>query len=607
MSTPSDRDRLLGLLSLAPPAGLREAGRFRSAEEYDAFLRQTHLNPDDYWLTLAQEITWIKQPHGLGGPGDWFPGGQLNLCLNCLDEPLTRGLASTLLNVTWEDGLQDYPAWSLSQIQNGVALVCTELRSFNLQAGDRVLLALPPGPELVLATLASLRLGLTCVPFDPAVGPARLARRATVAHCRAVVTSGSSTGVAEIVKESKSWGVIHRLVLDPGWDSAPPQALPEAMPVPAMHPCFLLADSAGTLYSLPSAGFMIQALSACRTVLDSRGSVDRYWLQTPAHYTCLQASVLGLLMCGSTVALASALATPTPDELLKALSIVRPRVALVQERDLQRMLESYQCSGRIYSQPGPELFILEGETVEPSFYQYLRSMVFDGNTHVVQVLSRVEGGGFLAGPCPTVTPIRPASVSLPLPGIDLTVVDDHDKECHINHGGFLALRQMTPGIPFELQRLKLPVRLGARCRRDAAGYLWTMGEAPIERPEGQTVSASELEAVIASLSGVEQVAVVRYQDQQGIWRTHAFVKLTGGETELPRIKLELTQKLGAGSVPESLQVVSQLPYSRSGKLLRSVLQRIALGDIEGLGDLEAVADPELVQKLILSVKRDASR
>jgi acetyl-CoA synthetase len=580
----SNRDQLLGLSSLAPPASLRKAGHFQSVEEYDAYIRQTYLNPDDYWHSMAREISWIRQPHGLGGPGDWFPDGQLNLCVNCLDVPLARGLTSTLLKVSWECEVRDCPEWSLSQIQNCVAWLCGKLLAFGLSVGDRVLLALPPGPDLVVATLASLRLGLTCVPFDPAVGPTRLARRATAAQCRAVVTSGCVTGVNEIVPELRNGGVPHHLVLEPGWESASPQPLPQPVPIPAMHPCFLLADSAGTLYTLPSAGFLIQALSACRAVLDNRGSGDRYWLQTPAHYTCLQASVLGLLSCGSTVALASALATPTPDELLKALSIVHPRVALIQARDIQRMLESYQTSRRTYHQPGPELFILEGETVDPSFYLYLRTMVFDGNTHVVQVLSRVEGGGFLAGPCPTVTPVRPASVSLPLPGMDLTVVDDHDEECHINHGGFLALRQMTPGMPLELQRGKLPVRLGVRCRRDAAGYLWTMGEAPIERPEGQTITASELEAVIASLAGVEQVVVVRYQDQQDVWHTHAFLKLTDGEHALARIKNELAQKVGAASVPERFQVVSQLPYSRSGKLLRSVLRRVALGDIDGLGD-----------------------
>jgi acetyl-CoA synthetase len=603
----TNRNQLLGLSSLAPPAALRTAGRFQSVEEYDAFLRQTHLNPDEYWTTLAKEITWIEQPLGLGGPGDWFPGAQLNVCVNCLDVPLARGLPSTLLKVSWEGQLQDCPAWSLSQIQNCVAGICSKLDTFGLSVGDRILLALPPGPDLVFATLASLRLGLTCVPFDPAVGPTRLARRATAAHCRAVVVSARSTGIEEIVQEIKNGGVTHHLVLEPGWENAAPRALPTPVPVPAMHPCFLLADSAGTLYSLPSAGFLVHGLSACRAILDNRGGDDRYWLQTPAHYTCLQAAVLGLLSCGSTVALASALATPTPDELLKALSIVHPRVALIQARDLQRMLAPYHTSGRTYHQPGPELLILEGETVEPSFYQYLRTMVFDGNTHVVQVLSRVEGGGFLAGPCPTVTPVRPASVALPLPGIDLTVVDDRDEECHTNHGGFLALRRMTPGISIELQQTKLPVRLGVRCRRDAEGHLWTMGEAPIERPEGQTVTASELEAVIASLAGVEQVVVVRYQDQKDVWHTYAFVKLTEGEQALARIKHELAQKVGAASVPERFQVVNQLPYSRSGKLLRSVLRRVALGDIDGLSDLEAVTDPEQVQNLISTMKQDASK
>lgn len=296
----------------------------------------------------------------------------------------------------------------------------------------------------------------------------------------------------------------------------------------------------------------------------------------------------------------------TPDEILNALSMAHARVALIQARDLQRMFEAFQRGGQPYRKPGPELLLLEGETVEPSFYRYLRTMVFDDTTHVVQTLSRVEGGGYLAGPCPAVTVIKPASVSLPLPGIDLAVIDDRNLECEINRGGFLAQNRMTPGMPLELQRTKLPVRLGVRCRRDAAGYLWTMGESPLERPEGETVTASELEAVIARLQGVEQVAVVRYQDQQGRWRSHAFVKLTGGEPELSRIKQELALKVGAESMPNSFQIVSFLPYSRSGKLLRSVLRRIALGDVDGLVDLEAVTDPELVQNLILTMKREPS-
>jgi acetyl-CoA synthetase len=183
--------------------------------------------------------------------------------------------------------------------------------------------------------------------------------------------------------------------------------------------------------------------------------------------------------------------------------------------------------------------------------------------------------------------------------MDLFVVDPRGRECPANRGGLLALRQPVPALALELRDSRFPLALGVQARMDRAGTLWTMGEIALESSAEAGPSLPELEARIGGLPGVEQVAVVRFQDPCGSLRTLAFVRRTPTAPSLEALRQQLQERFGERSVPDSFQQVQALPVSRNGKLLRSVLQRIASGDIEGLAEMDLAADPAVVRELIL--------
>jgi acetyl-CoA synthetase len=189
-------------------------------------------------------------------------------------------------------------------------------------------------------------------------------------------------------------------------------------------------------------------------------------------------------------------------------------------------------------------------------------------------------------------------VALPAPGVDLAVVDERGAPCPPAHGGVVALRRITPGMPLELQRQKPPLTVGVRARQDREGRLWTMGDVSLPRSDEDALALPEQEAVIAALPGVDGVAVVRYTDGAGVPRSKAFIKLQGGEQALEEIRRTLQRRFGARAVPDGFQVVAELPYSRTGKLLRSVLRRIASGELDGVEELSSLVDPALLRGLV---------
>jgi acyl-coenzyme A synthetase/AMP-(fatty) acid ligase len=358
-----------------------------------------------------------------------------------------------------------------------------------------------------------------------------------------------------------------------------------------MSPALVVADATGRLLALPAAGFLVQAKLAYRWLLDGRGGDDVHGFLCPSHHVSLLAGLAGALACGG---VAAPLPLPADASGWGAPRALGVRVLLVRAKNLPPPPDA---GAPPPSHPGPELVALEGESVAPRIYHWVKGGLFAQDTHVVQVLSRPEAGGFVAGPCPGLIPVRPASVSLPAPGLDLWVVDRAGQPCPVHHGGLLSLRQACPGLPLELQREKPPWVLGVRVRMDADNGLWPMGEWSPPRGPSAT-SLPELEAVLAAMPGVEQAAVVAYNDAQGILRTAAFVRLAPDGPDLDQVRERLRQRLGDASLPDSLQSVAQLPMSRTGKLLRSVLRRVARGEEIPIEELESVADPETLRPLL---------
>lgn len=589
------RAGLLGFAAISPPASLAEGARYPTAKAYRDFLNRAARDPAAFWLEMAADLHWAEPPRSIGGPGDWFPGGRLNLTVACLDVWIEAeaGGREALIAV---DG-QSRTSLSFNALMSRVGILCARLERLGLTPGDRVLLALPRGYELWCAVLATLRLGLTCVPLDPGLGdPGRVRRRAEAASVAAALTSQAEVS-AGTVGDFDALPVKARDVLEPTWERDA-FAPPAPVLVDPMHPAFVLADAGGRVFSLPTAGAGLHGLSAYLHLLDGRGPGDLHWFQTPAHHASFLTGSLGAMVAGGRVVAPVTGVLGDPDSFIKTLAQISPRVVVIQAKILDRVVSACQQGDGDPCGAGPELLVVDGVSVSPTFYQYLRHGLFDGRTHVVQVLSRPEAAGFVAGPHPGATPVKPAAAGPGAPGLALTVVDPQGRRCQPNHGGLLALDAIVPGLALELQQNPPPVPLGLRVRVDPDGQIWSVGEAKVSLPDEERIPSTEVEAHICSLPEVEACAVVVVRDGGGRARSRAYVKGPEGEMALAEIRRSVAEQLGPEAVPDVIQLVPDLPVSRSGKLLRSVLRRIASGDTEGLDELGQVSDPGLVGTLV---------
>lgn len=587
---PDERRRMLGLASYMPPPELSKGARFASAQDYQAFVDDTRRRPDQYWASFIETIRWRKAPDGVGGPGDWYPGGQLNLVETCLDATGAVPLRTpALCTVDSETGRTT--VLSRSELLRRVdALEARIVDTLHLSPGDRVFLAVPDAEAMIAAILACLRRGLTCVPQSATYPRERLARRFEASACKAEIRGPDTPGV--------SGGESRQLVLEPGWDSFEGKAL-EPVAVPSMHPAFVVGDNSGQLFTLPTAGFLVQAISSYRHLLDGRGQGDLLWAQTPPHHTSLLAATIGALSEGGQIGVLPEVASDSAAGFLRVIDALRPRCLLSNWKRLLRVVTQAADAGQTAATRGPDILILEGEMVEPRDYRFIHDHLFQGNTHVVQVISRPESGGFVAGSYPPVSNARPSTVGAAAPGFDLVVVNTNMTDAELGRGGLLALRRAVPGLALELQRLDPPLALEVKARLDGAGHIWPMGEGKVPRQMSRPVAIRELEAALASRKGVEQVVVIRFQDEGGEERMTAFVKPEPGATvDLDAMRRHVEAQFTPDSMPDQFLIVRELPHSRLGKLLRGVLKRIAAGEPIHPEELASITDAEVVEDLI---------
>ncbi len=581
MTEGTDRSRLLGLATYEPTERLRAGARQADPRAYLEFLDGSRT--ESYWLELAAEIPWSDPPAVARDARGWFPGGRFNLGRALLD----RAAPFPLLERGADGSLRRVARGDLAGLSDALA---SRLAETGLAPGQRVCVALSSGADAVAALVGCWLRGLAVVPADLERDGVTLVRRTKEQGCRLVVTDEAAiTGPSRERVRELPFGPLPVLV----WDRASaPEERPTPPPaLPADHPAVVFPEPSGPCFTIGAAGLAVNGLSALRHLADGRGAGDSILLLLPLRHSSFGSLVAGALLSEQTVLLAS------PTDTAAASAALRSGEARVAMTTAE-IVSALARDGGPRGIPGPALLLVEGESVEPSLIRTLRESVFDGGTHVVQVLSRPEVGGLVAGPGAASTPVRAGSVCLPAPGLAIAVVDAKGERCPPGHGGRLALERPAPSLAAELSRGKPPYVLGVRARTDRDGALWVLGDLPVERTEEERVPLPELEAAIASVEGVAEVAVIRFPDVDGAIRTRAFVAPVGDRALLARLKRAVVDRLGEKAVPDSFQFVTRLPHSRSGKLLRSVLRRVSTGEIEGLEDVSLVADPEVVRELV---------
>lgn len=632
----------------------REWASLRGWDEYQERYRQSVQMPERFWETLARQyLSWEREWEFVlrydfdAGEIQWFGGGLINACYNCVDRHLER--LKNHVAYYWEgDDPHQKRTVTYLELYDQVNRCAAVLQSRGVGKGDRVVIYLPMVIELPVAMLACARIGAVhCVVFG-GVGPRFLAERIRNCGARTVITADAAlrkgkvipykTITEEALRECPhvetvimlNRGIVNaplREGRDLCWKTAlsdpslPCHVRPE--PMDAEDPLFILYTSVsmgrpvGLVHT--HGGYLLHAAVSTAQVFDARAG-ETFWCTADIGWiTGHSYSVYGPLLNGLTSVLyEGSLTYPSAhrcwqiiqryrvDRFYTAPTVVRAFAETTTRQDLQR-----------YDLSSLKLLATVGEPIDPATWEWFYQEVGQERCPVIDTWWQTETGGHAITPFPAVRPLKPGSCSFPFFGVDPVILDqDTGEEIQFpNQEGALFIRHPWPGIArtvygdHERYRETYFTRFpgmfftGDGARRDEDGYYWITGRIDeIINVSGYRLGPFEAEAALVTHPLVEEAAVVGIPHKRKGQGIYAFVKLAEGVESSDELKREivdlLRSSIGPVATPDVIHWANALPKTRSGKVLRRLLSKIAAGELENLGDTSIIANLDALDSLV---------
>jgi len=626
--------------------------RIRSKEDYEKTYQKSVESPEDFWAEIASSFSWKKPwdqvlEYDLSKPEiKWFLNGKLNITENCLDRHIEkRGNKTALI---WEpnDPTEASRSFTYHQLHGEVCRMANALKSKGIKKGDNVCLYMPMVPELAIAVLACARIGAPHSVVFAGFSAKSLADRIEDAQCKMVITAdGSYRGaktldLKSIVDEALKGcvSVENVLVLErtsdgasmtPGrdfWlhDVLAGQAIDcAAEEMDSEDPLFILYTSGSTgkpkgiVHS--TAGYMVYTAYTFQNVFQVEEE-DVYWCTADIGWVTGHSYIVyGPLLSGATSVMFEGVPTwPDSDrfwEVVDKHKVSQFYTAPTAIRALESCGDHYVEKHDLSSL---KVLGTVGEPINEEAWHWYNEKVGKKNCPIVDTWWQTETGGILISPIPHCTDLKPTFATKPLPGIQPSVVDEEGNELQGEAEGRLCIKFPWPSMARTIygnhQRFKdtyytaFPGKYftGDGCKRDAEGNYRITGRVDdVLIVSGHNLGTAEIEDALDQHPKVCETAVVGYPHDikgQGI---HAFVMLYNGEkpnnstTDSLRAELinMVSQRIGPIAKPDKIQFVSGLPKTRSGKIMRRILRKIAEGDPSNLGDTSTLLDPSVVDEI----------
>jgi len=630
--------------TFAPPAG--HAGYIPSLEAYHALCRRFGADFDGTWRDLAREhLEWRKPFTRVLNREDapffrWFEDGTLNLSENCLDRHIRAGLAERTA-IIWEGENGQVRKLSYAELLAEVCRAANAMRELGIEAGDRVVIYMPMIPEAVIAMLACARIGAIHSVVFGAFSSQALHDRVEDAGARLLITAdgGSRRGVIYALKAKVDMALVgrhhsirHVLVVahagnevdmiagrDIDWQQAlrvqPATCVPLA--VEAEHPLFILYTSGSTgkpkgiLHS--TAGYLLWSRLTMHWSFDFQPQYDVFWCTADVGWiTGHTYSVYGPLCCGGTTLMYEGVPTyPAPDRLWKICADHGVSVFYTAPTAIRALIKAGDDWPSRHDLSSLRVLGTVGEPINPEAWMWYHRVIGKEKCPIVDTWWQTETGGHMIAPLPFATPTKPGSATLPLPGIDVAVVDEQGKDI-IEGGGLLVIRQPWPamlrGIWGDKQRYietywrKFDNRFylaGDGARMDKDGYYWIMGRVDdVLNVSGHRLGTMEIESALSSHPAVAEAAVVGYPDEIKGEAICAFVVLKDAADDglAAALRAHVSQEIGAIAKPDDIRFADRLPKTRSGKIMRRLLRDIA-AEREITQDISTLEDQSVVEQL----------
>ena len=622
-----------------------------SLEDYQAQYAESIQDPEAFWTTIAERLTWyqkwdtVRDYDFVKGDIKWFDGGTLNACYNCLDRHIEAGHGNATA-IIWEgnDPSED-KTFSYSELLAEVKKFANVLKAQGIEKGDRVCIYLQMVPELAIAMLACARIGAVHSIVFGAFSAESLRDRINDSACKLLITqdtamrgprsdipmkANADAAVAEcpsiekvVVVARTGDTVDFDASRDIWWHEAMADADAECEPVVmnAEDPLFILYTSGstgkpkGVLHT--TGGYLVYTSYTHQQVFDYHEG-DVYWCTADIGWITGHSYIIYGPLANRAVSVMFEGVPNYPDfgRFWQVVEKHNINIFYTAPTALRALMKEGDTWVEKYDRSTLRLLGTVGEPIKEPEWLWYYNVVGEERCPIVDTWWQTETGGILMTPLPAVTPLKPGSATFPFFGIEPVILDEGGNEVEGNPAtGYLCIKTAWPGIMRTVygdherfldtyfRRFPGYYMTGDGVLRDEDGYYWITGRVDdVLNVSGHRLGTAEVEGAIGQHEAVAEAAVVGYPHDikgQGIY---AYVTLMTGEsasdTVETGIKQSVRQQIGPIATPDKIQFTPALPKTRSGKIMRRILRKIAEGDISDLGDTSTLADPTVVDALV---------
>jgi acetyl-CoA synthetase len=621
-----------------------------NAEAYDAAVKRVEEDPDGYWADVARRLDWMTFPTQMKDVSfdkqdfriRWYADGVLNISVNCLDRHLkTRGDQTAII---WEsDDGESYDAFTYKQLHSDVCRMANVLKAKGVQKGDRVTIYLPMIPQAAVAMLACARIGAVHSVVFGGFSPDSLSGRIKDCDSRIVITADeglrggktvplklnvdealkSCPGVTDVIVIRRTRGDVP---MTPGRDAyyaelkldVSDQCDPE--PMNAEDPLFILYTSGstgkpkGVLHT--TGGYLAWAAHTHELVFDYRPG-EVFWCTADVGWVTGHSYVVyGPLANAATSLMFEGVPNyPTSSRFWEVCDKHKVEIFYTAPTAIRALMREGDEPVTRTSRKSIRLLGTVGEPINPEAWLWYHRVVGEGRCPIVDTWWQTETGACLMSPLPGATALKPGSCTKPLPGVKPQLVDAEGLVLEGAVSGNLCLTDSWPGqmrtvygdhprfIETYFSTYPGKYFTGDGARRDEDGYYWITGRVDdVINVSGHRIGTAEIESALVGHDGVAEAAVVGYPHDikgQGIY---CFVTLQVNIEPSEAIQADLRghvrREIGPFAAPDVIQFAPGLPKTRSGKIMRRILRKIAEDDLGNLGDTSTLADPAVVDDLV---------
>jgi acetyl-CoA synthetase len=624
-----------------PPPDLAAAANVKA----DVYERAT-ADRLGFWAEQAERISWAEPWTEVldwsNAPfAKWFVGGRLNASYNCLDRHVEAGKGDKVA-YHWVGEPGDTRTLTYAQLKDEVCRAANALVELGIQTGDRVAIYMPMIPELVIAMLACARLGAPHTVVFGGFSADALKTRIIDCDARIVITAdggyrrGAPSALKPAVDEAlqscpdvRTSLVVRRTGQDVEWDDArdmwwhdvvdtqstehEPEAFDSEHPLYVMYTSGTTGKPKGSLHT--TGGYLVGCSFTHWAVFDLKPETDVFWCSADIGWVTGHSYIVyGPLANGTT----SLMYEGTPDAPHKGrwweiIQEYKATIFYTAPTAIRTFMKWGAQIPKEFDLSSLRLLGSVGEPINPEAYIWYRENIGGSKAPIVDTWWQTETGMIMISPLPGVTAGKPGSAMTPLPGVGADVVDDLGKSVPNGSGGYLVLTEPWPAMLRTLwgddQRFRdtywsrFPglYFAGDGAKKDEDGDLWLLGRVDdVMNISGHRLSTTEIESALVSHPKVAEAAVVGAADEMTGQAIVAFVILresagTGGEEVVTELRNHVAKEIGAIAKPRSIMVVPELPKTRSGKIMRRLLQDVA--EHREVGDSTTLADSSVMDMI----------